>query len=159
MWIVQCSKVNHAMQCSEIQRKCSETHCSAEMPGLPDAKKPLTDSSDISVRAGSIVEILWQHMTNGGGIWFMAAEEDTWWQGKIHAVPSWHLLTQPQGWRKSDRSSLLASLLRRLQAQTLTDATSRIVKINPFRIFVVKFEPIMRLRCLFIFNFFIYQAR
>ena len=147
MWIVQCSKVNHAMQCSEIQRQCSETQCGGEMPELPDAKKPLTDSSDISVRAGSIVEILWQHMTNAGSIWFMAAEEDTWWQGKIHAVPSWHLLTQPQGWRKSDRSSLLTSLLRRLQAQTLTDAAPPVGKIHPFSKIAVILEPVMWFWC------------
>ena len=36
------------------------------------------------------------------------------------------------------------SLLRRLQAQTLHDATPPICKINPFRKMTVTFEPLMQ---------------
>ena len=39
------------------------------------------------------------------------------------------------------------SLLRRLQAQTLPDATTPIGKIHPFNKIATNFEPVMRLGC------------
>ena len=39
------------------------------------------------------------------------------------------------------------SLLRRLQAQTLPDATLPIGKINPFSKIAITFDPVMKLLC------------
>ena len=42
---------------------------------------------------------------------------------------------------------LKTSLLRRLQAQTLPDATPRVGKIHPFSKIAVTFEPIKKFLC------------
>ena len=65
--------------------------------------------------------------------------------GLISNLASLDQMYLPDGFHNQDNlNGHQTSLLRRLQAQTLPDATSPKVKIHPFSKIAVTFEPLMQ---------------